>query len=229
MLYLIHGDQSEAARKKLTELKGAAAGKEVREVNGKKLDGPVLTQALESSSMFGGDVLVAVEGFLTHAKKREKSFATNLTKFITAAQSIDVILYEEKEIDKATIPKLGSTAKVFLFKTPVVLFQFLDSLRPSHAKYTIPLFQKVVATEPAEIVFVMILRRVRQLIQVKDNVTPDKMQSWQMGRLTTQAKTFTMDELVAMHKALLQIDIAIKTGSSAFTLAQHIQQLLISL
>lgn len=228
MLYLIHGDQLESSRAKLSELK-SQPGIEIRELNGKRLDITALTQALESSSLFGSTVMVVIERYLTNAKKREKYYAKNLAVLLEACTTVDIILYEEKEIDKATVTKLGSKAKVFLFKTPVVLFQFLDSLAPNNAKHSLVLYHDVVGREPAEIVFSMICRRVRQLIQCRDNVVPDGLKDWQLARLTNQAGIFTMDKLVAMHANLLDVDIAIKSGSSPFTLGQHLEQFLISL
>ena len=211
------------------ELKAGAKNKEIRELNGKRMDANVTVQALESSSMFGGDVLVIIEGLISSAKKREKAFATAIAQLVDAAESIDVVLYEEKEVEKGTLTKLGATCQAFLFKTPVVIFQYLDSLRPGNAKTSLTLFSQVVAREPAEIVFVLMVRRVRQLMILTDHLVPDGLQGWQADRLTSQARHFTIDKLVAMHKSLLDADIAIKTGSSPFTLAQRIEQVLISL
>ncbi len=229
MLYVLHGDQPESARKKLTELKAAVKNREVREIDGKHIDPTSLVVALESSSLFGTDVCVIIEGFISSAKKREKAFASTLSKILDASSSADIILYEEKEIDKTTLAKLGSAASVFLFKTPVILFQFLDSLRPGNAKTTLAYFSDTVAHEAAEVVFVLIVRRVRQLIQLADHITPDGLQSWQAGRLTAQARHFTIEQLVAMHEELLAIDIAIKTGATPFTLAQLLEQFIIKL
>lgn len=229
MLYLIHGDNTEAARNKLVELKTAAKNKEIRELNGKRMDPNATVQALESSSLFGGDVMVVIEGFISAAKKREKAFTTAIAQLVSASGSVDIVLYEEKEVEKGTLTKLGPTCQAMLFKTPVVIFQFLDSLRPGNAKTSLLLFGQVVAREPAEIVFVLMVRRVRQLMELADHIVPDGLQNWQADRLTSQARHFTIDKLVAMHKSLLDADIAIKTGSSPFTLAQRIEQILISL
>lgn len=229
MLYLIHGDNTEAARNKLLELKAAAKTKEIRTLNGKRMDPNATVQALESSSLFGGDVLVVVEGFISSAKKREKAFGIILAQLLAAATTIDVVLYEEKEVEKGTLTKLGSKGEIFLFKTPVVIFQFLDSIRPGNAKTSLTLFTQVLTREPAEIVFALLVRRVRQLMVLADGLVPDGLQGWQADRLTSQARHFTIDELVVMHTSLLDIDIAIKTGSSPFTLAQRIEQILITL
>lgn len=209
MLTLIHGDNLESSRNKLVELKHGY--KEVRELNGKKLDPTELAQALSSSSLFGNDVIVVIEGFLTNAKKQ-------LT--LLEQPSVDIILYEQKEIDKATVAKLGSQTKIFLFKLPVVLFQFLDTL-------SLPILEQTLKTEPAEVVFALLVRRIRELIQIKDGITPEKLQAWQASRLTNQARRFTMDELIAMHTKLVHIDIAIKTGASPFTLTQHLEQFIV--
>lgn len=227
MFILIHGNELESTRAKLLELKHENRAKEIRELNGKKLDPTTLTQALASLSLFGSHVLVVIEGFLGSAKKREKAFGTVLVQLQEAAVSQDIILVEDKEIDKATVAKLGSQAKVWLFKTPVVLFQFLDTLASGNAAHSLDLFHKVIQDEPAEIIFALLVRRVRQLIQLKDGVSPKTLQSWQVGRLTSQARHFTMEQLVDMHSNLLHMDIAIKTGNSPFTLTHQLEEFII--
>ena len=228
-MYLIHGDQVEASREKLLMLKRDVKAQEIRELTAKRLEPTALIQALESPSLFGGGVLVVIEGLLTGARKREKSFAETITRLVAASEDIDVALYEEKEIDKTTVAKLGPRAHVFLFKTPTVLFQLLDNFRPGNANASLRTLHEVIERQPAEIVFALLVRRVRQLIQCADGVTPDGLQSWQAARLTSQARHFTMEQLVAMHAQLLEIDIAIKTSSSPFTLAQQLEQLVIAL
>ncbi|MEK7533327.1 MAG: hypothetical protein AAB542_02725 [Patescibacteria group bacterium] len=229
MLYLLHGDQPEALRNKLMELKNSAQGKEVRDVDGKHIDATSLLQALESSSLFGSDVLVVIEGFISNAKKREKAFAVTLAKVLEASTAADVILYEEKEVDKTTVSKLGPRTQITLCKTPGVIFQFLDSLRPGNEKTSLAYFSQTVAHTASEIVFVLLVRRVRQLIQLSDGIAPEGLQGWQAGRLTAQSRHFTMEQLVAMHKDVLEIDIAIKTGASPFTLTQLLEQFIIKL
>ncbi len=229
MLTLIHGDHLTASRSKLTELKAAAQDKELRELPGKKLDPNALVQALESSSMFGGDTLVIIEGFISNAKKREKLFGTLLAQILAASKHTDIILYEDKEVEKGTLAKIGTNARTFLFKLPTVIFQFLDSIMPGNAKTSLTLLAQVISQEVPEVVFALLVRRVRHLMMLKDRVTPPGMQSWQAGRLTSQAQHFTMEQLVVMHTSLLDIDTAIKTGTSPFVLTQRIEQLLISL
>lgn len=228
MLTIIHGNDVEAARAQLVALKKEATGREIREISGKKLDPAAFVQATESSSMFGTDVLVVGENILSQANKREKGFTKLVSAITEAAKAADVLLYEEKALDSSLLAKLGKS-KVYEFKIPVLIFRFLDGLQPGHTKDELVLLNGLLATEQAEIVFAMLVRRVRQLVQLADRITPEGLADWQAARLTAQARFFTMDGLVAMHTKLVDIDVSIKTGTSPFTLTQLLEQFVLSI
>ena len=228
MITLIHGDMIEASRAELTRLKKESKAQEVRSLDGRGLDEAILTQALESNSMFGGDTLVIIENLFGKLGKKLKLIESLCKALVAASATTEILLWEDKEVGVTVQKNLGN-ATVKLYKTPQILFQFLDSLKPKTAATLLPMYQTLVNTTVPEIVFVMITRRVRQLIQLADGVTPEGLQSWQAGRLTAQARSFTIDELVAMHAKLVSIDIGSKTGSSPFTLSQQIEQFIVSL
>jgi len=75
----------------------------------------------------------------------------------------------------------------------------------------------------------MLETRVRQLIEVKDSVMPNKMSPWQQSRLTNQGKSFTMDKLLVMHQQLIDLEYSFKTGTTPFTLSQLIIQFILEL
>ena len=75
----------------------------------------------------------------------------------------------------------------------------------------------------------MLVKRIRQLIMLRDGVTPEGLQGWQATRLTSQSKLFTIDKLLSMEKRLLEIDVSIKTGTSPFPLAQQLELFFIDL
>lgn len=231
MLVLLHGDHIVSSRTELTRRIAEAKNqeKEIRQFDGSLVDAQSLTQALESSSLFGGTVLVVIEGLLTKLGKKEKQ-AIPLTDIIKqSADTADIILWEGKEIGKILTGLLGTKASVQLFKTPVVIFKLLDSVAPGRAAAILPLLQEALSIDAAELIFTLLVRRIRQLIQLRDNVTPEGLQGWQAGRLTSQAKSFTMDKLLSMEKKLLDIDIATKTGASPFALAQQLELFLIDI
>lgn len=228
MITLIHGDMIEASRAELVRMRAESKAKEIRQLDGKGLDQATLTQALESQSLFGGDTLVIIENLFGRLGKKVKLVEALCAILVASAATTEIILWEDKEIGVTVQKNLGK-ATVKLYKTPQMLFQFIDSLAPNCARTALPVFRKLIHTTVAEIVFVMIVRRVRQLIQLTDGVQPEGLQSWQAGRLTAQARSFTIDKLVAMHATLVAIDIGSKTGSSPFTLAQQLEQFIVSL
>lgn len=217
MITLIHGDQIEASRVEFNRLKTASKGKEVRTLDGRSIDGAKLTQALESESMFGGETVVCIENLFGKLGRKVK-LIESLASIIKKSTS-DVILWEDKEVGVTVIKSLG-TLDVRLYKTPAIIFQFLD--RPS-----LSLYKQVIVSEAPELVFSMFSKRIRQLIQILDGVTPDGLQGWQLARLTRQAKLFTMDRLLSMYKKLLEIEYSVKNGSSPFTLTELTEQFLI--
>ncbi|OGG36020.1 hypothetical protein A2363_00865 [Candidatus Gottesmanbacteria bacterium RIFOXYB1_FULL_47_11] len=219
MITLFHGDHVEASRAECTRLKEAAKGKEIRTLDGRSIDPANLTQAIESSSLFGTETVVFIENLFGKLGRKTKLIASLAD--ILNGSSADIVLWEDKEVGATVVKSLGK-ADIKLFKTPAIIFQFLD--QPS-----LSLYQKLVETEAPELVHSMLAKRVRQLIQIQGGVTPEGLQGWQLTRLTRQAKSFTMDGLLAMYKNLLDMEFAIKNGSSPFTLKQLTEQFLIDL
>lgn len=228
MITLLHGDDIEASRREFNRLRDAAKGKELRALDGRSVDESKLTQALESSSMFGGDTAVFIENLFGKLGRKTK-LITALAAILThASENVEIVLWEDKEVGAAVTKSLKG-AEVKAFDIPHVIFQFLDGLGPDSAAKLLPLYRSVISSEAPELVFVMVARRVRQLIQIADGVTPTGLQGWQAARLTRQAKLFTMDRLLDMYKKLLDMEFSIKNGSSPFTIAQLTEQFLIDL
>jgi DNA polymerase III delta subunit len=219
MITLIHGDQIEASRTEFNKRKAEAKDKEIRTLDGRTIDASNLIQALESGSMFKGDAIVFIENLFGRLGRKLK-LIESLSSIINESKA-DVVLWENKEVGVTVIKSLGN-AEIKLFKTPALIFQFLD--RP-----TLPMYKQLTETEAPELVFSMLTRRIRQLIQLSDGVIPDGLQGWQASRLTRQAKLFTMDKLTSMYKKLLDIEFSIKNGSSPFTIRELTEQFLLEL
>jgi len=225
MLTIIHGDHIEASRNELNRLKSTFVGKEVRFLDGKNIDEAFLRQALESSSLFGGDNIVVLENLFTPLGKKtsiQKQYAKILNE---SEKDVSIILWEPKELSK-TLLGLFPEAHDNQFSLPKLLFTFLDSIKPANIKHLLFLYHDLHTQEASELIFYMLASRVRQLIAAKSNVLLPKMNSWQMSRLTNQSRFFTMEQLTHMHKNILSREFALKTGTTPFTLSQHIEQIL---
>lgn len=218
MITLLHGDNIEASRNELHRLKDQALGSEIRQLDGQSIDAAVLVQSLESSSLFGEDTLVVIERLFVKLGRQQKKIEA-LCKILANASG-DIVLWEDKEVGATVLKNLG-TPTIRLFKLPVLIFQFLDGVRPNNAKQLLNIFGQL---ESPELVFAMLVKRIRFLLQIQGNVTPQGLSGWQLTRLTTQAKSFTMSELTRLYEALGDAEYGVKSGTSPFSLKQLLEQ-----
>lgn len=228
MITLLHGNYAESSRKEFIRLKNEAKAKDIRSLDGRTLDPSILTQAIESHSLFGGDTIVFIEslfGTLGRKARRIEELCRILTR---AGESSHIVLWEDKEVGVTVLKSLPG-ANVTLFKIPSVIFQLLDGITPEATNRVLPLYMDLRETEAPELIFAMIVRRVRQLIQLRDGVAPVGLAGWQASRLTRQAKLFTIGTLLTMYKTLLDMEYSIKNGSSPFSINQYIEQFLLDL
>jgi len=228
MLTLLHGDNIVASRAELVRLKESAKGKEIRDINGKNITESDIRQAVESLSLFGNTVLISIENTFSALGRKENQIKLLGNVLSEASASVDIILWEPKELGKTILTALKK-ARVQLYKTPAVIFEFLDGFHPHDIKKMLMLFDKTEESVPAELALYMMQMRIRQLIQIKDNVTPQKMSPWQSMRLTNQAKSFTMDKLLSMHTKLIDLEYSLKTGTTPYSLRELIKQFIIEM
>lgn len=226
MITLLHGDYIEASRNELNRLKREAVEKEIRQLDGQSIEATTLVQSLESTSLFGVDTLVVVERLFGKLGRQQKKIE-ELCRILLKATG-DIVLWEDKEIGAAVIKNLG-TPTIRVFKLPVLIFQFLDGIKPGQAKTLLDVFAKLTLAEAPELVFAMLVKRLRLLIQISDGVSPAGAAGWQLTRLTTQAKSFTMSELVRLYEDLGEAEYAVKSGQSPFSLKQLLEQWILTL
>ncbi|MEK7577581.1 MAG: hypothetical protein AAB492_03115 [Patescibacteria group bacterium] len=229
MLTIIHGDDIDSSYQELTRLRDSLKEREVRELDGKGLTETALIEALESTSLFGNDVSIVILKLLSSVNKKSAVFMKLVNILNDSVEHADIVLYENKELDKTTLGTFSKNTTVLSFMVPHIIFEFLDGLYVGNSKESLVRFHTIVSHEPVEIVFSMIIKRFRHLIQLKDGVTPEGLAPWQAARLTRQARFFTMEKLVSMYKKLASIEVAVKTGGSPFTLVEHIEQFVINL
>ncbi|OGG02439.1 hypothetical protein A2Z33_05265 [Candidatus Gottesmanbacteria bacterium RBG_16_52_11] len=218
MLTLIHGDNTEASRRELNRIR--TGYREIRMLSGKALTSRDLIQAADSGSLFGGKSAVVIENFLTKNPAKSKLTAELLDFLVRVAERSDIILWEEKEIPKSTVSRLSPKLTERLIKHPPALFAFLDALAPGKPNALLVSYGRVLEKEASELVHAMILRRIRQLIMIKDGIKPRETASWQENRLTMQAKLFTMEQLIRLHKSLTMNEFSVKSGATPLSIRE---------
>ena len=103
------------------------------------------------------------------------------------------------------------------------IFALVDAIGQREGKVAATLLRrKLDAGDEPLYLLAMIIRQIRLLIQVKENLAggyrPDeiarraKMHPYVAGKLARQAQNFKLPQLEAIHRQLLDTDIAIKTG-----------------
>lgn len=228
MITLIHGENINASRTELDRIKKTAAMKEIRIVDGKNIELSTLTQALQSSSLFGNEILVVIEQLFGQILKKTTLIKDRAKILQKKSDDINVVLWEDRELGKTAINELDPHCKILLFDLPKTLFQFLDGIQPNTRKTVLTLYQQTIATEPPELIHNLLVKRIRQLIMICDGVSPPGITAWQAGRLTKQAKLFTITKLLSMYQNLTVIEHAVKSGATPFRLSQLTQQLLLT-
>jgi len=225
MIQLLHGDNVQASRNELEQIKQKNQGKEIITINGLKTNLTEIIQALESKSLFDNNRLIIIESLFSNRKKIE------IQNILEKSINQDLIMWEGKELEKGGLGKLPKNTVIKIFKYDKILFKFLEVIYPGNQKNMLLLFEELAKKEAVELIFFMIVRQFRNLLVVKDENNSKQLgfSPWQEARLTNQARYFTIEQLLNNYNKLLEIDIAQKTGKSSFNLKKDIELFLLNL
>lgn len=210
-IFLFHGDDQASSRRALNlELdKLRAQGVNVIYLDGPRLTPPELETALYTSGLFSSDALV-IEGLFSRPVSRARTDC--LALLAKYAGDKPLYLWEGKEVTKSTHTKALPKAQVSLSKTPAVIFQLLDSLAPGSFARSHALLKTTLALSEPGFVFIMLARRVSDLLIAKSG-NPASLSPFLRSRLLSQASHWDEARLLALHHSLYQADLGVKTGS----------------
>jgi hypothetical protein len=105
------------------------------------------------------------------------------------------------------------------FKTPAIIFQFVESLSPITKNVAIKNLTKILETQAAEFVLAMIVRQIRLLILIKGG-EEIKGAPWVVGKLKKQAESFrNLESLLQSFQKLYIIEKQNKTGQAFIPLS----------
>lgn len=228
MITILHGDDINASRQRFLEERQKTKGAVV-------FDGRTITL---------GEILQTFEGVLFDQKKIfiENLFSEKKGKDVEQIVSYlsqnhtshEVFIWEGKEVAQKFISSIPD-ALALAFKLPQKLFVFLDQIRPNNGKDLVILFHELTSRMEPELVFYMLVRQVRLLLALSDNLSSaqidevKRLASWQKQKLERQARLFPQSILKKLHAKLYQIDLSQKTGKTSFSLTQNIDFFLLDL
>lgn len=228
MLTLLHGDSQVASRRQLNILIDKAKQQGVRDIirlEGVSTSLTDLIQATETVSFFGTEKLVIVENLFSRPKSKLKDELIHRLKNVSP-DSISIILWEPKLLTASQLKMLPNFQNQ-IFKISKVLFKFLESLSPGNSKSSLNFLHLALLQEESEMIFAMLIRQVRMLIQAQDNAL--KLPGWQLSKFKHQASAYTKPQLLKLHRQLLQLDQAQKTGQTLLSVADTLDIIIANL
>lgn len=230
-MYILHGENTVTSRHKLQELitHFRQAGFEIARLETKNLELPQLELALGSTSLFDQPKCLIIEELHSLVKSKRKDELLAKVAQIKTTPNLEIILWEKRALTATMIKKFGQ-AQAIEHKISSTLFKWLESLSPHPETKTtqLKLLKQTLAQEEAGLCVFMLLRQVRQLIQVVDG---GKVAGapFMVAKLAGQAKHFTLPQLLLLHSHLMQIDLKMKTSASPLSLEQELDLLVLGL
>ena len=226
MMKIIHGDNQIESREYLNKFKeqARAKGVEVVTLSAKKIEISEVIQAVESGGLFGDLRLVVIEEVFSGLANSSKKV---VIEYLKKESPEMLVIWEPRSVDARKLK--GIKAEVKEFRVSGKIFKFLESVVPKGQGVFMPLWEEVSGSEPAELVFFMLLRQTRQLISILSDPTAFRGPSWLSGKLKKQAEAFGMDGLLKLHSELYRLEEETKLGKSNLPLSTRMELLLLSI
>lgn len=221
-IIVFSGDDIVSSRKAFLEYLDSlkSTDSEITRVNGKELTDEFLESFTIPTSLFGNKKVLAIDNIFFLSKTKDGIIDK------VAELSVDIAIWEGKEVGKTIQQDYAKDIVFKNFKFPSVLFSFLDSLKPDDPKTNSQNFASVIMQTDENMVFLMLIRQIRLLITVKDKSAEIALAPWQKAKLQKQASFFSSSQLTDLYKKLLQIDYEQKTSSSSFSLKSSLELLM---
>ncbi|OGV91872.1 hypothetical protein A3A66_01550 [Microgenomates group bacterium RIFCSPLOWO2_01_FULL_46_13] len=223
---IFHGDDPVASRQALRETLEAEEKRRQLEVIrfDRNFDLTDIIQAVEAPAMLINERLIIIERLFS---LRSNQNGMAIQKYLAAQKfSEPVYLWEENQLQQkqlAVFPR----ATIKLFKLPVVVFKWLDSILPGNEPESARLLTECLKTEAAEKVFFLLARQVRLLLTLDDEKLP--IPQWQRQKLGQQRQRWGWSRIIWLHRRLTEIDEATKTGQNILTLKDELVRLVAQL
>jgi len=225
-MIILHGEHIVNSRTELQKLMEAAiaSGQQITRFSGNNLDRASLESTLGSMNLFGSDQLIVIENLLSGRVSKTKTAAI---EFLAEIEPENLVIWEDKKIGVRILGKFKKAQKQE-FPLTKELFNWLDSVGVKPKTEQIKRLHQSLQQEDVYFVFLMLVRQIRMLIQMKDsgNLAGSP---FVVSKVRKQAGNFTLEKLISLHEQLLQIDYRQKTSQNRLSLAAELDLLLLNM
>ncbi|NCN45015.1 MAG: hypothetical protein COU63_00355 [Candidatus Pacebacteria bacterium CG10_big_fil_rev_8_21_14_0_10_36_11] len=226
MIKILHGENTIKSREKLVSLLTdlQAKGIKIVRLEANKLNLPELEAALIQTDLFGATETVVIEELHSLLKSKRKDQLINLV----AAANKDVILWEKRDLTKPMLAKFPN-ANIEMFKLSSALFSWLDLFHSeTQIQKNLESLHKAIEANTDHMCFVMLMRQVRLLIQIKEGIIPPGA-PFMIQKIKKQANYFSLPTLLQIHEDLFKIDMDLKSSKGFSSLQQRLDLLVVNL
>lgn len=141
-------------------------------------------------------------------------------KDIISSNNIQVFDWEEE----TTVRDLKSIKGIIIkeLKPSQTIFKLLDFCYPGNLKQFI--FTKNTISESTDdiFIFIMLARHMRNILITKLGEKLPKLMSWQIAKLSNQAKYWKIDNLINFYQGLHRIDVNAKTSNGPYSISKSL-------
>lgn len=136
-------------------------------------------------------------------------------KAIIASKEIQVFDWEEETSSRDLKSIKGIIIKEF--KPSQNIFKLLDSCYPGNLKTFVNSLNTLSESTEDIFIFIMLARHMRNILSVKMGEKIPKLMSWQIAKLSNQAKYWKLENLINFYQGLHRIDVNSKTNGTPFS------------
>lgn len=221
MLTIICGEDSVESRRYFTDQQRLLREKDFEIVN---VDYHQVLELDETGSS-ESSLFVAKRAYFTQSlnKKVFKKMSDKNEKKIKAiveSRAIQVFDWEEETSGRDLKTIKGAVIKEF--KPSQTIFKLLDSCYPGNLKIFLNTLQTLSESTEGIFIFIMLARHMRNILSVKMGEKIPKLASWQLGKLSNQAKYWDEKNLINFYQGLHRIDVNSKTNGTPFTVKKSL-------
>lgn len=221
MLIIICGEDSVESRKYYTDQQRLLKEKDCEIVNVDyhqvlKLD----ETGASESSLFSTKRAYFTQSLNKKVFKKMSEANEKKMKALSASKEIQIYDWEEDVQARAIKTTPGVVIKEF--KLSQTIFKLLDSCYPGNLKTFLTTLNILTESSEDIFIFIMLARHMRNILSVKMGEKIPKLASWQIAKLSNQAKYWEEKNLINFYQGLHRIDVNSKTSGTPFSIKKSL-------
>ncbi len=221
MLTIICGEDSIASRNYFLEQQKIFTEKNFEIVN---LDAKLVLELddsqASSSSLFSQKRVYFTTSLNKKILKKLNFKSEKKIKDIINSTVIQLFDWEEETSSRDLKSIKGIVIKEL--KPSQTIFKLLDACYPGNLKQFIFILKTISESTEDIFIFIMLARHMRNILITKQGERLPKLMSWQIAKLSHQAKYWSTDNLINFYQGLHRIDVNAKTSNSPYSVKKSL-------